>query len=315
MKPSSIVAGALLLTSSAQAFAGAWIPTYYRCAYDQLTPDQGRGRLTWADKYRGANPYGVASSNGRDQAYLSNSSARTIAESPDSPVIYPVYLNADAVTAWTAGPGGPASPSPYNAYAPNQYINIPYSVKPKEVWNDGLCEAGCYTPDQKVLFEDGNMEISLAQKSGKADLLTLSADSTLDKLHLIRNPVLQYTMDKQAEHQKILTFHMHSGGRLSVTTEHPLVTTEGMVRKAKLLEVGESLVRRDGAADEIVSIDEQDWYGQAYNLKPVSTNLTENIVIAQGYLNGSGRYQSELVDELNRILLRESVPDAIVPRG
>jgi len=315
MKKSAFIASALLLTSATEALAGAWIPTHYRCAYDQLSPDLGKGRLAWADKYRGLNPYGIATPNGRDPNYLSNSSARIIADSPDAPVIYPVYLDAAGVTAWTAGPGGPSTPAPYSTYDWSQYVNIPSTLKPKDVWNDGLCEAGCYTPNQKILFEDTNIEIALAQERGKANLLTLSADSTIGKLRLVPNPVLQYTMDKQPERQVILTFHMQSGGRLSVTTEHPLVTPEGIVRKARLMTVGDSLVKQDGTSDEIVAIDDDGWFGRAYNLKPVSTNLTENIIVAQGYLNGSGRYQSELVEELNRILLRETVPDAVIPRG
>lgn len=315
MKKSSFIAGVFVLTFTAQAFAGAWIPTYYRCTYDQLTPAQGKGRLAWADKYRGSNPYHITSPTGRDPSFLSNSSSRTIADSPDSPVIYPVYLDALGVTAWTAGPGGPTAAAAYASLPTDQYVNIDYTIKPKDVWNDGLCEAGCYTPNQKILFEDGETPIANAQQLGKTNLITLSADSMFGNLSLTANPVLHYTMDKQPMQQPILTFHMHSGGRLSVTTEHPLVNEQGMVRKAKLMAVGDHLVKQDGTPDEIVSIDEASWFGRVYNLKPVSTNLTENILVAQGYLNGSGRYQSEFLEELNRILLRDSVPTELIPGG
>lgn len=310
MRKSALIAGAIVLSLAANASAEVWIPTYFRCTHDQLNNAQGTGRLAWATKYRGSNPYNFMGGGGRDPRFLSSPNAKIIAESPGSPVIYPVYLDKND-NPWTAGPGGPTSTS--GATPPSGYVNIDYSIKPVDTWNDGLCEAGCYTPDQQILFADKEVEIAKAEQIKKSNLVTLSAESVFGNLQLIPNPVLQYTMDQKPARQLILTFRMQSGGRLSVTTEHPLVTMEGSLRKAKLMEVGQSLVKPDGTPDEILSIEEDDWFGRVYNLKPVSTNLTENILVAQGYLNGSGRYQSEYVQELNRILLRETVPTELIP--
>ncbi len=71
--------------------------------------------------------------------------------------------------------------------------------------------------------------------------------------------------------------------------------------------------REDGSFDVIVSIDKKQLYTQTYNLRPVTTDLLSNIVVAQGFLNGSARFQSEFVDELNRVLLRANIPRDVIP--
>ncbi|MFP2907631.1 hypothetical protein ACLESD_21785 [Pyxidicoccus sp. 3LFB2] len=54
---------------------------------------------------------------------------------------------------------------------------------------------------------------------------------------------------------------------------------------------------------------------KAYNVRPVTTDLTSNILVAQGFLSGSQRFQSEYLTEMNRLIIRSNVPDGIVPGG
>lgn len=303
---------ALVTSIASQASATPWAPTHTRCTYDQLNTARGTARTVWASKYRGINPYGLATPNNRDTRYLSNLNSSTVDDTDFTKVaIYPVYVDPTVADfpPWK-GPG--ATGTPTEATPTADLVNLPYTVKPIQIQNDALCEAGCYTPNQKVLFETGEFEIAKAQSIGRTDLLTLAANSNFGKLTLAKNPVLYYTRDDKPASQKILTFRMESGGQVSVTTEHPLVTSLGAVQKSKLFAVGDNLVKQDGSLDQIVSIDEDMWFGQVYNLKPVSTDLTSNILIAQGYLNGSGRFQSEFVEELNRIILRTNVPDELL---
>lgn len=306
-----LVFSSLLTVVASQAAAAPWAPTHSRCTYDQLSVERGKARTDWAIRYRGINPYGLTTANGRDARYLSNANAITVNDTT-AVVIYPVYVDPTSVDLppWR-GPG--AAGTATEATATADIINLPYTIKPVQIQNDALCEAGCYTPNQKILFESGEVDIAKAQSGGRLDLLTLTPNSIFGKLALTKNPVLYYTMDPKPATQKILTFHMESGGQLSVTTEHPLVTSDGAVQKAKLFAVGDQLVKQDGSLDQIVNIDDDMWFGQVYNLKPVSTDLTSNILIAQGYLNGSGRFQSEFVDELNRVILRTNIPNELIP--
>jgi hypothetical protein len=55
-------------------------------------------------------------------------------------------------------------------------------------------------------------------------------------------------------------------------------------------------------------------FTKVYNLKPTTTDLTSNILVAQGYLSGSVRYQNEYIKYLNRVLLRHNIPSSVIAR-
>jgi hypothetical protein len=290
-----------------------WTPSYYRCTQDQLNSDQGEGRQKWAQRWANNDPYNISAT--RDQRFwLSEYTTYSTTAFVDYGMwLYPVYVDPDNYYVPYLGPGAPNSPTA--GYTGSQILNASYTLKPVQVLVDGICEPGCYMPDQKVLFQDGAVSIEEAQTRGVADLVTLAPESTLDSIQLVRDTVERYTLDRDASSQEILHFRMESGGKLAVTLEHPLVTSEGRVKKARLFVAGEHLVKQDGSLDEIVSIEARQWYGKVYNLRPRSRELTSNILVAEGYLNGSGRFQSEFVEELNRIILRDNVPDEVIPQN
>jgi hypothetical protein len=318
MTTTRVLFGILSLLTASPAFAAPWVKTTYRCTFDQLDAYRARGRFDWANKYALANPYNRNGSGGRlprDSYFITTANALTAQDTYDAgtTAVYPVYVDPTVMpepAPWV-GPGGAGTSTVSVPW--DQLVNQPHTLKPIHIQNDGLCEAGCYTPNQKLLFETGEVQIALAQSTGRIDLMTLSPNASLAKLETIKNTVALYTMDREPAQQLILTFQMQSGGTLSVTKEHPLITREGTVKRARLFSPGEFLLRKDGTPDEISNIEEHSWRGRTYNLKPITLDLTSNIVIAQGYLNGSGRYQSEFVDELNRLILRTNVPDEIIP--
>jgi hypothetical protein len=57
-----------------------------------------------------------------------------------------------------------------------------------------------------------------------------------------------------------------------------------------------------------------DYFGKVYNIKPVSRERVSNVLIAQGYLVGSARFQNDDVNYMNRALLFRAVPDVVMPR-
>jgi hypothetical protein len=290
-----------------------WTPSYYRCTQDQLTNDQGRGRQKWAQRWANNDPYNISAT--RDQRYWISEYtgyALTAYESYNM-WLYPVYVDPDNYYTPYLGPGAPGSLTA--GYTGDQIYASSYTLKPVQVLVDGICEPGCYMPDQKVLFQDGPLSIEEAQTRGASEVVTLAPESTVDSLQLVRDTVERYTLDREASSQEILHFRMESGGKLAVTLEHPLVTSAGSVKKARLFTAGEHLVKQDGSLDRIVSIEERQWYGKVYNLRPRNRELTSNILVAEGYLNGSGRFQSEFVEELNRIILRGNVPDEVIPQN
>ncbi|MCK6588802.1 MAG: cell surface protein, partial [Polyangiaceae bacterium] len=179
----------------------------------------------------------------------------------------------------------------------------------------GLCEAGCYTGEQEVRFGDELLPIGRAFASGETKVTTLSPGATFDSLTFIVNDIARWTADIAPADQQLITLRMQSGGELRVTTEHPILTSEGVMKRAMDLVAGESLVREDGSPDPIESTETQTVFTRVYNLRPVTLDLATNIIVAQGYLNGSARYQSEYVKYLNRVLLRKKIPAGLIPRG
>jgi hypothetical protein len=302
---------------AAQASAQVYDPSYYRCYDDQL-PYSGPttslvnrlalGRYHWADasyKATGSLKYWDPSFN----AEVANSANTYNVD------IYPVYAyNTNPYPTWV-GPGtGVPSGDPRWA---NTYVGIktkPSSIKPNTVELAGLCESGCYMPDQVLEYSSGPVAIVDAMKMGKKDLITLHPDSTFDSLKFITNDVLRYTTDRVAVEQEVLTLQMQSGGEIKVSMEHPLLTSDGIMKAAKDLAPGDSLMREDGSPDPIVTITENKIKTKVYNVRPVTTDLVSNILIAQGYLNGSARYQNEFITYLNKVLLRQKIPADVIPK-
>ncbi len=120
-------------------------------------------------------------------------------------------------------------PIPNNSITPA----TPYNVKPQQVMMDGICQAGCYTPDQAVLFGPGSVPIREAQETGLRDVITLAPDATAESVSFMRNTVASFVFDKVDSYQDILTFRTESGGELKVTLEHPLMTQDGALHPAR----------------------------------------------------------------------------------
>lgn len=264
-----------------------------RCAAtgDSLDLNQAAARTAWAFKcypgLRGTMP-------GKEVILKDTQTGATF---PGYPTFARIDESGNVISYWTA-PADPNAPCD----GAQQYSFI------------GFCRAGCYTPDQAVLFSEGFIAIEDAKKSQRDDIVTIAKGSTLDNLVFTTSRLESYTVDPVARAQKILVIKTQDGGQLKLTLNHPLVDSKGRMRSANTLQVGEELVKMDGDLDRITSIEEVDYLGKVYNVRPVSNDPAENIVVAQGYLNGSVYFQNEGIKELNRVALRAGhvIPDSLV---
>lgn len=267
-----------------------------------------------------------------DATFLTIAASQEINANPDFH-LYPIYTTNEGYSFRGPGPTFPAFGVPTGGYLASQgplgsmftagvngqvpdaeIQNVADSYKPAGVFNEWVCQPGCYTPDQKILFSSkGDVPIAKALKHGFTDLVTLTPDATMDRLLFMDNRVRSYSSDIRDTLQDILIFTMASGGELKVTTQHPLVTETGTIKPALDFQPGEQLVRMDGTTDPIVSIKQISWFGSTFNVRPETTDFVSNVVVAQGYLNGSGRYQFEYLQELNRVILRETIPEDVLP--
>jgi hypothetical protein len=270
------------------------IITQDRCqnAYN-VSQATAQARYNWASTCRATPPVGRSGA-----LYLSDASVTDYNNSSATlrPWLFPTYLNFITFTLWDI---------PATAYQSGNDCN----ALPDGANNVGLCVAGCFPADAHVTFGDGDVAIKQALDDGRVDLVTLAPDAALDDLDYVTNKVEAYTRDKFEAWQTIYTFSMASGGSLRVTDEHPIIVANGKMRQAKTIESGESLIQVDGSPDEVVQVDVERYFGKVYHVKPQTLDYASNIIVAQGYLNGSSRYQNEFLEMVNKVILRRALKD------
>jgi hypothetical protein len=286
----SMIALVVLGGSRGTANAQLMVGSDTRCQGATLvSPTQALARYGWASFCRTNPPAGEAGTRWLTDASVVDHDTAANADIRDR--LYPVYLDFALGGIWNAPDAGGTN----------------CLLLPAQAVNAGLCVSGCYVEGTPLQFADGPIGIKVALDHGKADLVTLAPTATLDNLDYVTNKVARYSKDLVEEWQEIYSLSTKSGGALRVTSEHPLLTSDGTIRQAKSLQVGDNLVRADGVFDPIVGIEINNVFTKVYNVKPVTTDYTSNIVIAGGYLNGSQRYQNEFLDMINSMILRRTL--------
>jgi hypothetical protein len=179
------------------------------------------------------------------------------------------------------------------------------SEAPPSTMIRAICKVGCYAPETRILFSSGEMAVADAFEAKKLDVVTLDPLATLGDMRFVENKVDKYIVDIAPATQHVVSIHTASGGNLRITRQHPVVLASGDMVTASQLRVGDKLLRADGAADDIAFIEEESYFGKAYNLNPVTEDAVSNIVVAEGYLNGSHRMQTKEIDYEHRRMLRD----------
>lgn len=302
-------------------------PTDARCAATGgIAVDAGRQRMAWALECR--KRYECASSTWAQRVLTDDSLFGDPADpnitgweeldANSKQKVLPLYYSAMQGTYWNAPQ---ATVFPKTSWASYTCGNLtvpttactPYQTQYGYGYrNIGLCWAGCYTPEMTLSFASGDTAIKAAYDKGALDVVTLKSTATLDNLDYMENKIQRYTVDIEEQKQIIYNLKMRSGGTLRVTSEHPLLTSDGIMHQAQELRLGQSLLKKDGKRDPIVDIEQEDYFGKVYNLKPVTTDYQSNIVVAQGYLSGSARYQNEWLAMINSLILRRSLPEEFI---
>jgi hypothetical protein len=178
---------------------------------------------------------------------------------------------------------------------------------------NGYCVSSCYLPDQQIAFDGGNEGILDAMNELRTGVTTLTPMSTLNNIQTHTDEVASYTRDIREAEQVIFTITTRSGGQLKVTDKHPILEGNGRIVEARSIQVGNRLIKPDGTRDEVVSVTQTNYFGKVYNIKPASTSRVANILIAQGFLVGSSRFQNEDADLINRIILGRGIPANVIP--
>jgi hypothetical protein len=181
---------------------------------------------------------------------------------------------------------------------------------PAQAYVAAVCVSSCATPEQLILAQDranGKLEYVKfvdAWNEKFAFVATLTSQSTMSSKFVTKTKVDQWVTELEDGDHEILVFKMVSGRELRLTPNHPVVTDQGTMKLAEDFRVGENLVRLGGERDRIVSIQSVQHFGKVYNVFVQSNELHKNIVVTNGYLNGTAYFQNDGAGLLNRRLLR-----------
>jgi len=212
-------------------------------------------------------------------------------------------LDADYVV-FTVGCGH-AGCSPFIPVTPTDSCLVPGVPSPPGPTILGFCKAGCYTPEQKVLFNGTYSGVQHAYETHKTTVTGLTAGSSLRDLSFAEQPIQTYVAGSTTE--DIFVLKDRRGDTVKVTSEHPMVLEDGTVVKARSLQKGDQLAKADGTMSRLVEIKTFSFTGTVWNVEPASHDKAENILVGQGFLTGSVRFQNEWADEVFRLSRRDDL--------
>jgi hypothetical protein len=170
-----------------------------------------------------------------------------------------------------------------------------------------FCQAysDCYTPDQEIMFIGEYIGIEDASRRGSLTVTTFSSDATMDHPTTSEQAIASFTSAPLSG--EIYVLEGDGGERLEVTGGHPMVLADGTMIPARDLREGEALAGADGATVGLVRISRYAYEGDVWNVEPKSEEKAENIVIAEGFLAGSIRFQAQWAYESYRLFVRDRV--------
>lgn len=285
---------------------GPWVTEKYcrdyvagRCAHDVLNTSQARGRYMWMKKCQNEIPAikeflaqfeNVKTSGG----YSISSTTRAL---------YPAFADAAVDKYWIA----PKSESAGCQAPANVYVAA-------------VCLSGCATPEMQILAE-AEREKKLkyvpfvdALSQNFKYVATLQSNSSMSDKRVQKTSVQQWMTDIVESEHDIVEFEMKSGRVLRVTTNHPVLSEDGTMKAAMDFKVGEHLVELGGRLDQIVDLRNVKYFGKVYNVFVNSNALHKNVIVTNGYLNGTAYFQNEGVKDLNHAIFRQKMVKGVFER-
>lgn len=298
----------ILLCSLISCFATAQSVNLDRCpVLFTLANTEARKVLKWALTCNRIPPeariYAEFSLKTADSSNLADANVR---------FLFPFWLN-DAGNAWQ----GPADPQVRERMVADDCT----LMAPAEYHKAIMCLSGCYAGDQRLLFPAEEVAktrptisderfswVSIQDAYMKVQkIFAVARGSTFESVRLKPVGVKSYMTDIADSEQSMLEFVTESGGKLKVTTNHPLLNSGGAVQQASQFKTGDLLVKQDGSFDKIETIKPYKFFGRVYNLDTDSPDLQEKLIVAEGFVNGTSYFQNEGLNKLNRMLMRSNL--------
>lgn len=278
---------------------GAWVTEKYcrdyvatRCSHDSLSNSQAKARYDWMVKCQDQVPAIKEFLTEFDN--VKNKSGQTIDTS--SRLLYPTFMD--------------RAKNPEKAWIAPKDKNASCNGVPAQAYVAAVCVSSCSTPEQEILTQaQANLKMKNtpfveALLQNHQFVATLQSNSSMSSKTVQKTKVDQWVTELIDSDHEIVEFRMASGGKLRLTPNHPLVADDGSLKLAEDFRAGDNLVLLGGKLDPIVSVGRSMYYGKVYNVFVKSADLKHNIVVTNGYLNGTAFYQNEGAKFMNRNLLK-----------
>ncbi|MGH1469248.1 MAG: PKD domain-containing protein [Bdellovibrionales bacterium] len=280
-----------------------------RCNDDSLSPSRAHGRLKWMKMCASEQPkvqefFDVTENFDRapQNSYKVSEDGSTIIGRPT----YVTFRSSEGKVWRAPAPGTKNWKTRSTSYS---IVDETISCEvPADAEIAGICLSSCVTPSQIISSGNGSaLPISSAYINNMSDVMTLSPLSTILKPVLMSTPVQQFITEVADSEHDIMIFTLASGNKIEYTPNHPVLTADGKLKEAGDFIIGQSFVKKSGALDEIVKIENIKFFGKVYNVYMKNTNPENNIVVVNDYLTGSARFQNEDHDFVDRSVLRNAL--------
>lgn len=188
---------------------------------------------------------------------------------------------------------------------------------PEGTYVAAVCLSSCATPEETIMAQakgKGRIEpvpFIQALTQNMKFVGTLHDEAHARRGELQKTRVDQWVTEMMDTEHVILVFKMKSGGVLKVTPNHPLLDSQGRMRLAEEFKEGEFLVKLGAEQDLILEIQKTPYFGKVYNVFVKSADLLKNVVVTQGYLNGTAYFQNEGTKDLNRVIFRSRLTKGV----
>ncbi len=282
---------------------GPWVKESYcrdyvahRCNHDSLNVEEAKQRYKWMVKCQDKVPVIKEFLEAMDDVEVRSGKTKNSLDS--GRILYASFMN--------------RATNPEKPWIAPKKENASCTV-PATAYIAAVCTSSCATPDQEILAQaQANMKmryVPFIEALTKNDqfVATLTSNSSMSSKQIQKTKVDQWVTELLDSNHDILVFKMKSGRQLKITPNHPVVTEQATMKLAGEFKVGESLVMLGGVLDPIVSIEKVQYFGKVYNVFVKSAALQHNIVVTNGYLNGTAFFQNEGSNQLNRVLLRQKL--------
>lgn len=284
--------------------ASAWVSESYcrdyvahRCSQDSLSNSEANGRYQWMLKCQDKVPVIKEFLENFDHVKVAGNSIDT-----SSRKLYPTFMN--------------RATKPEKPWIAPKVATGSCTV-PATVYIAAVCVSSCATPEQQIVADvkaqGPGKYVSFIEALTKnySHVVTLKNANSMASRAVEKTPVAQWVTELIDGDHDIIVFTMKSGRSIKLTPNHPVVAANGMMKQASEFKVGDSLVELGGRLDPIVSLEHMNHYGKVYNLFVKSSEIQKNIVITNGYLNGTAFFQNEGAQNMNRSLFKNKMTKGI----